>query len=102
SGASYPEGPYGSSVSDVAPNVCVQAWRDPLADDYDTSKLKRICLADFYDPDRTAPGLLLINTGALWCTACQIEYRGTGNQLSLGDETAARRERGFETLGVLF
>ena len=47
--------------------------------------MKTICFADFYEPDTNEPRLLLVNTAALWCSACQVEYGGSGARASLDE-----------------
>jgi hypothetical protein len=101
-GADYPPGPYGSAVGDVAQNVCIRGWRDPAGDDYAQSKLQTLCFSDFWDPGATTHSLLLVNTSALWCTACRSEYGGTESRPSLGSAVQQRTGRGLRLLGVLF
>ncbi len=98
----YPEGPYGGELGDVAPNVCVEGWRDPSAEAYDADAMETVCFADFWHPEATSASLLLVNTSAIWCLACQAEYGGSGSRPSLSAEASARADRGLELLGVLF
>ncbi len=98
----YPAGPYGKQVGDTAANICIEGWPNPRKSRFSADALETICLADFYAPDASSPRVLLLNTGAVWCTACQVEYAGTGTRPSLEQHLDERRERGLDALGVLF
>jgi hypothetical protein len=98
----YPAGPSGDQVGDIAPNVCVDGWLDPTAADYDATRMEPICFADFWDPEQQDHRLLLVNTAAIWCSACQVEYQGSATRPSLSAEASARQERGLRVLGTLF
>lgn len=102
SSSSYPEGPYGNRLGDVAPDVCIRGWHDPSAEGYDPERLERICFADFWDPEAREHSHLLVNTSAIWCSACRVEYGGSGNRPSLSQHLSERRERGLRLLGALF
>jgi hypothetical protein len=96
----YPEGPYGSEVGDTAQDVCIDAWRDPRADNYDVERLSRLCFSDFWDPAGDRQQLLLVNTSALWCAACRAEFGGSGARPPLQEEVQSRP--GLAVLGALF
>lgn len=98
----YPDGPYGNGLGDVAPDVCIRGWHDPGAADYDPGQLERICLSDFWDPEAREHSHLLVNTSAIWCSACRVEYGGSGSRPSLSRHLSERRERGLRMLGALF
>jgi hypothetical protein len=98
----YPEGPTGSESGDLAPNVCVEGWRNPKAEEFEQAEMEQLCFSDFWDPERTSHRLLLVNTAAIWCSACQVEYQGTGSRPSLSEEVEARREAGLRVMGTLF
>ena len=98
----YPEPPYGGEVGEVARNVCFDAWEDPKASDFEPTALRRTCLADFFQPNTTERSLLLINTAAIWCQACQTEYAGSGTRPSLNEEVQERWPDGLRALGGLF
>ncbi len=102
SGDDYPAGPYGSEIGDVAVNVCIRAWTNPKATNYDAAQLESLCFSDFYDPQGAEHALLLVNTSAIWCTACRSEYGGSASRPALSEEVAERYERGLRVLGVLF
>jgi hypothetical protein len=100
--ADYPNGPTGGEVGDVADNRCIPAWQDPAAVDFDPNALKPICLGDFWDPDQADHKLLLVNTSAIWCQVCQVEYQGSGSRQALGKEVKSRHKAGLRVLGSLF
>jgi hypothetical protein len=99
--APYP-GPYGNQVGDIATNVCLRAWDDPVAAAYAEEALSERCLADYYDPEAAEVRLLLVNTSAVWCLACRTEYAGSADRPSLGEHARSRFDRGFRVLGVMF
>jgi hypothetical protein len=99
SGTPWP-GPYGTRVGDVTEERCFEGWRDPAAAGYDPARFERICFSDWWDPG--ARGALLVNTAAVWCTACRQEWCGTGARESLSAQVAARAGRGLAALGLLF
>jgi hypothetical protein len=107
----YPAGPYGNEVGSTVKNYCFQGWKDPSVSNYDPAQLEQVCLADFYDSGSggSADGgfsvgskLLLLNSSALWCTACRYEYGGSEAAPSLGQDLMAREAKGFRILGTLF
>lgn len=100
-GSGYPPPPYGTRVGDTVQNLCFDGWRDPKGQGYDTSKLDHICFGDFHD-DATVR-LLLVESCAVWCAACQFEYSGSGvSRPSLAERLAARQQEGFRVLGTIF
>jgi hypothetical protein len=101
-GGDYPEGATGTAVGDISPNLCFRGWPDPQAADFDIDALEPICFGDFYQPDAAGERLLLVNTAALWCSACQLEYGGANSRPSLSVEVEARTEAGLAVLGTLF
>lgn len=102
SGSDYPAGPYGSDVGEIAADICMPAWRDPSASDFDSAELEELCFSDFYDPSGESTRLLLVNTSAIWCAACRVEYGGTGERPSLGEEREERADEGFDVFGSIF
>ncbi len=105
SGASgYPAGPYGSSEGDTVENfLFTQAWLDPEAAGYDPAKLAPIQFSDFYDPDGTKGiEILLVNTAAVWCSACKAEHGGSGSTKNLNDHFDELSPKGFRILSLLF
>jgi hypothetical protein len=72
----YPAGPYGTEPGSVVRNACFRGFAAPEATALDESELEPVTLADFHDPERETPvKVLLFNTAALWCVACQIEHQ---------------------------
>jgi hypothetical protein len=74
----YPAGPYGTEPGSVVRNACFRGFVAPEATALDESELEPVSLADFHDraPDLETPvKVLLFNTAALWCVACQIEHQ---------------------------
>jgi hypothetical protein len=94
----YPEGPYGSEPGSVLRNVCFQGWATPDPDpDHPPAPLEPIALADFYDPDGTRGiDVLLVNTAAVWCSACRIEHE------TLPERASELGPRGLVILSALF
>jgi hypothetical protein len=98
--ASYPGPPYGTSVGATVQDICFQGWMDPKADDYDPTKVTKICLSDFHaDPEAR---LLLVESCAIWCVACKFEYGGSGDRPSLTEQLAQRKAKGFRVFGTIF
>jgi len=93
----YPEGPYGTDVGQVVQNVCLEGWLAPDRVSHVEDTLEPIALSDFFDPDGSRGiELLLVNTAAVWCSACRIEHQ---------DLPARSRElgpRGLRIVGALF
>jgi len=74
-GPSYPAGPYGTEEGDVLANLSfAQGWTDPVAANFDPSRLEPISFSDFHDPEGEVIELVLVNTSAVWCQACKIEH----------------------------
>lgn len=93
----YPEGPYGTEAGGVVQNVCLQGWLAPDRVAHAEGSLERIALSDFYDPDGSRGiELLLVNTAAVWCSACRIEHE------DLPQRAASYGPKGLRILGALF
>jgi hypothetical protein len=72
----YPSGPYGTEPGSLLRNACFRGFTAPAAQVLEEDALEPLALSDFYDPDASGPvKVLLLNTAALWCAACQIEHR---------------------------
>jgi len=70
----YPPGPYGVGVHATLENFSFLGWRDPVAADYDVSKMEEVRVGDFYDPDGSKDiRLIWINASAVWCSVCRAE-----------------------------
>jgi hypothetical protein len=74
---SYPSGPFGTEEGDTLANACFQGFRQPKAVSHDESSLETIAFSDYYDPTGSkGDTLILINTAAVWCSACRTEHEG--------------------------
>jgi hypothetical protein len=93
----YPEGPYGTEAGGVVQNVCLRGWTAPERTGHAESTLESIKLSDFHDPDGArGVKLLLVNTAAVWCSACRIEHE------DLPARAAAYAPKGLSIVGALF
>lgn len=93
----YPEGPYGTEAGAVVRNVCLRGWLAPERVSHDESSLEPVRLSDFYDPDgQRGIELLLVNTAAVWCSACRIEHD------DLPRRAPSYLPRGLRIVGSLF
>jgi hypothetical protein len=92
----YPEGPYGTEVGEVAADVCFQGWERPGEVTHEADTLTSLSFGRYSDPTGERYELLLVNSAALWCMACQVEH----------EELPARYEeyapRGVVILSALF
>jgi hypothetical protein len=92
---SYPSGPFGTEEGDTLSDACFQGFRDPSRGS--DGPLERVAFADYYDPNGVRGiRLILINTAAVWCSACRTEHEG------LGARTDEYRERGLRIVSTLF
>lgn len=108
-GGSYPAGPYCKNKDGCVAGATIedfefgQGWLDPAAAGYDIAQLAPIRLSDFHDPDGSKNvALLLLNTAAFWCGACQSEHGGTSTIPSLSERYDEYRPRGLEILSLVF
>ena len=93
----YPVGPYGTEPGSVVENACFEGWLRPDQVAHDASTLEPVSLADYHDPDGArGVRLMIVNTAALWCSACRIEHE------TLGDRARALAPRGLVVLSALF
>ncbi len=70
----YPAGPYGVGVHATLENFAFLGWHDPLAANYDQTKLETVQLSEYYNPDgRNNLKLIWINASAVWCSVCRAE-----------------------------
>jgi len=75
--ADYPSGPYGTEEGDVLSNLSFQGFRQPHLGSPSGRALETIAFSDYYDPTGTrGVKLILINTAAVWCSACRSEHEG--------------------------
>ncbi|MDF3065210.1 MAG: uncharacterized protein K0R38_811 [Polyangiaceae bacterium] len=76
----YPAGPYGTGLGATLADYSFLGWHDPVAVDYDDTKLEEVSLSEYYDPDG-AKGIKLIwiNASAVWCSVCRTEMKDIKN-----------------------
>jgi hypothetical protein len=98
----YPPGPYGTTVGSVARDACFEGWHNPLAANFDPAALGQVCFSDFYDATGEEIEVVLVNTGALWCTACKTEWGGSPSRPSLLDHHDRLAAQGFRVFGIFF
>ena len=93
----YPNGPFGTEEGDVVANGCFQGFRDPTKVSHDASSLQNIAFADYYDPTGSKGiSLILIDTSAVWCSACRVEHEG------LSAKNNEYSSRGLRIVSTLF
>lgn len=93
----YPEGPFGTEPGSVGRNACFRGWTQPDRVEPVEATLESISLGDYHDPDGTrGVRLLLVNTAALWCSACRIEHE------TLPEHVEELGPRGLVVLSALF
>ncbi len=92
----YPDGPYGTEEGDTAANVCFRGWKHPDTASHTSASLQTVALSSYLDETGERYELVLLNTAALWCSACQIEHR------ALPGRYATYGPRGLAIIGALF
>jgi len=93
----YPATGFGTEVGDVVDNECFVGYRAPDRVATDAEHRETVAFSDYYDPAGTkGVSLLLINTAAIWCSACVAEH-GT-----LPDHAAELTPRGLVIVSTLF
>lgn len=93
----YPTGPYGTEPGDTLRNACFSGWLRPDRVAREPESLEPIALSDFHDPDGTRGiRVILLNTAALWCSACRIEHE------TLPESAEALRSSGLVIVSALF
>jgi hypothetical protein len=93
----YPNGPFGTEEGDTLANACFQGFRDPSTVSHSESSLQTIAFADYYDPTGSKGyRLILINTAAVWCSACRSEHD------DLPEKVRQFAPRGLRILSTLF
>lgn len=95
--AGYPEAGIGTETGDVVANACFIGYRAPDRVAPDEAHRETIAFSDYYDPAGTkGVNLLLINTSAIWCSACVAEHG------DLPDRARELAPQGFVILSTLF
>jgi hypothetical protein len=93
----YPSGPFGTEEGDTLADACFQGFRNPAQGSRSESALQTIAFADYYDPTGSKGyQLILINTAAVWCSACRSEHEG------LPEKNRVYGPRGLRILSTLF
>jgi hypothetical protein len=92
----YPEGPYGAEPGDVASDLCFQGWPRPESVHHEADTLTSLSFGRYFDPSGERYELLLVNSAALWCAACQSEHE------DLPERYAEYGPRGLVILSALF
>jgi hypothetical protein len=73
--AGYPDEGLGTEAGDVMANACFTGYRAPERVTPDADHRETIAFSDYYDPAGTkGVNLLLVNTAAIWCSACVSEH----------------------------
>ncbi len=93
----YPSGPFGTEEGQTLANLCFKGFRNPTQVSHEASSLETIAFSDYYDPTGSKGfQLVLINTSAVWCSACRTEHEGLSAK---NDEYSGR---GLRILSTLF
>jgi len=93
----YPDGPFGSEEGDTLANACFKGFRNPSKVSHDQASLETIAFSDYYDPTGSKGfQLVLIDTSAVWCSACRTEHEG------LSAKNDAYSPKGLRIIGTLF
>jgi hypothetical protein len=93
----YPNGPFGTEEGDTLADACFQGFRNPANVSHSESSLETIAFADYYDPTGSKGyQLILINTAAVWCSACRSEHE------DLSEKNREYGPRGLRILSTLF
>ena len=93
----YPDGPFGSEEGDTLANACFKGFRNPQKVSHDDASLETIAFSDYYDPTGSKGfQLVLIDTAAVWCSACRTEHQGLSAK---NDEYSPK---GLRIIGTLF
>ncbi len=71
----YPADGVGTETGDVVKNACFVGYRAPDRVAPSAAHRETIAFSDYYDPAGTkGVSLLLLNTAAIWCSACVAEH----------------------------
>lgn len=93
----YPSGPYGVEEGDTLADACFRGFRDPSKVSHSESSLSTIAFSDYYDPTGSKGyRAILINTAAVWCSACRSEHEG------LSEKNSVYAPQGLRILSTLF
>lgn len=93
----YPSGPFGVEEGDTLADACFRGFRDPSKVSHNESSLETIAFADYYDPNGSKGyRTILINTAAVWCSACRSEHEG------LAEKNRQYASQGLRIVSTLF
>lgn len=93
----YPTGPFGAEEGDTLGNLCFAGFRSPATVSHEASSLETVAFSDYYDPTGSKGyRLLLINTAAVWCSACRTEHE------TLSAENDEYTPKGLRIVSTLF
>jgi hypothetical protein len=97
SAPAYPSEGLGTEPGDVLSNACFVGYRAPDRVAPNEQHRETVAFSDYYDPAGTkGVELLLVNTSAIWCSACIAEH-GT-----LPEHAAELAPRGLVIVSTLF
>lgn len=93
----YPSEGVGTEPGNVTRNACFVGYRAPDRVAPSEQHREIVALSDYYDPAGTkGVKLLLLNTAAIWCSACVSEHR------TLPERQAELGPQGLVILSTLF
>jgi hypothetical protein len=93
----YPSGPFGTEEGQTLANACFKGYRTPNRAQIAEGTLENIAFSDYYDPTGgKGIGLILINTSAVWCSACRSEHE------TLPERNREFYDRGLRIVSTLF
>ena len=93
----YPADGFGTEPGDIVENACFSGYRSPAEVAPSPENLEIIAFSDYYDRAGTkGVELLLVNTAAMWCSACIAEHR------VLPAHSEELRPQGLVILSALF
>ena len=94
---SYPSEGFGTEPGDVVQNACFTGYRAPDRIAPAEENRETIAFSDYYDPAGTkGVSLILINTAAIWCSACVAEHQ------ALPDHVREHGSEGLVIVSTLF
>lgn len=93
----YAPGAPGTEAGDTVRNACFVGYRAPASVAPTEANRETVALSDYYDPAGTkGHALILLNTAAIWCSACVSEHR------TLPDYHDALSGQGLVIISTLF
>jgi hypothetical protein len=80
----YPDAPYGTEPGSVVQNFCLRGLRQPHPGSDSADSLEEIRLSDYYpgSTSTVSTRLILLNSAAVWCSACRIEHETLSQRAS--------------------